>query len=176
MRETPFYHERSSIMRVSLLVATSMLAAGVGLVACSSGGTPTVPGGAPSLARAAHSAFHLTGVGNAPDVSCPSQYFICVTVSKKKAGKTSICVTNPSSGCPAPGIWGWSQQIEDLNGKTVKNPIGRISPNPGNPVEDKIHEKRAIKSSHGAVKYQQLIEACNSSSSCIQGAIGIITK
>jgi hypothetical protein len=161
-------------MRVSLLVAT-MLAAGVGLVACSSGGAPTVPGGAQSPARAAYFALHLTGGGNAPDVSCPSQFLMCVTVSKKKPGKMSICVYN-GSVCPAPGIWTWSQQVENLKGKPLKNPVGTISPNPGNPVEDKIREKKAIKPSHGAVKYQQLIEACNSSSSCFQGAVGIITR
>jgi hypothetical protein len=169
-------------MRLSLLVATSLLAAGVGLGACSSGGTPPVPGGAPtipggaqSLSRAVHSAFHLVGVGNAPDVSCPSQYLLCLTVSKRKPGKTSICVQS-SSGCPEPGVWTWSQQIQNLKGKAVKNPIGTISPNPGNPVEDKIYEKTALKSSHGAVKYQQIIEACNSVGSCLSGAIGIITR
>lgn len=150
------------------------IVAGLMLAACSSSGSPTLPGASQAVTSGAHTALHLVLVGVRPEASCPSQFFQCVTISRTKHARVSVCVEQNSS-CPAPGSWTWSEAIQTLAGKPVHKIIGDISPNPGNPITDKISEKRAVKSSKGEAKYQQIIEAC-SYSSCIQGAIGIITK
>lgn len=143
--------------------------------ACSSTGSPGVPGASPATTSGAKTALHFAAIGVKPEASCPSQFFECATISRTKHARLSICVAYYGS-CPAPGVWMWSETIETLAGKPVHKILGSISPNPGNPVTDKISEKKRVRPSKGAVKYQQLIEACNSSSGCIQAAIGIITK
>jgi hypothetical protein len=161
-------------MRGTFVVVIGM-AAGFPIAACSSSGSSALPGASQATASAARSALRLVAVGAAPDASCPSQFLECVTVTKKTPAQFSICAEETGT-CPAPGVWTWSETIETAAGKPVKKIVGNISPNPGNPITDTVSENKRVKSSKQTAKYQQLIEACDSSSDCIQGAIGIITK
>ena len=72
--------------------------------------------------------------------------------------------------------YSWTQKIVTLKGKKFKSIVGKITPKTGNPITDKISEKKKVKSSKGAVKYVQDITACSTSGSCLDGQVGIITQ
>lgn len=163
-------------MRFTLLLAASVLVAGVGLAACSSGGSQALPG-TQSVAPMGHSGLQLMGVGLRPDkVACGSSYIICVTVGKGAPGKGKICVETTTGTCPSPGTWSWSDQVLTLGGKPYKAIKGKIKPNPGDPIIDTLSTKKQLKNSKGKVVYEQKIVACNSSSNCLTGYVGIATK
>ncbi|MBV8530618.1 MAG: hypothetical protein JO104_04820 [Candidatus Eremiobacteraeota bacterium] len=164
-------------MRFTLLMAAGVLAAGVGLAACSSGGGSQAFPGAQSVAPMSHSGLQFTVVGVRPDkVSCGSGYITCVTVGKGAPGKAKICVQTTTGTCPAPGTWTWKSKVLTLGGKPYKAIKGKIKPNPGDPITDTLSTKKKLKNSHGKVKYEQEVMACNSSSSCLTGYVGIATK
>ncbi len=117
----------------------------------------------------------LVVIGARPDASCPSQFITCVSISRTSHRKVGICVQY--SYCPAPGEWTWSSQVQVVKtGKVVRAILSSASPNPGNPTTFTISEKRRVKSSNHAYKYQDAVEACDSSSNCVSGAIGIATR
>jgi hypothetical protein len=165
-------------VRLTLLMTAGVLAASIGLSACSSGGSQAVPGGAQQSAPMAKSGPHLVVIGGQQNTgSCPSQFITCATVSKKTPAQIEICVQYTTGTCPYPGVWTWSGQVQVTK---TGAPFGKItqsaSPNPGNPTYITIKEKKKVKKSHGKYKYQDVIEACNSASSCLSGAIGIATN
>lgn len=162
-------------MRLTLLTTAAVLAASIGLSACSSGSSQAVPGGA-QTAPMAKSGAHLVAVGAHPDAACGSQFITCVTISKKSPGEVEICIQYSTGTCPYPGTWSWQDQVQvTKTGKPFKGIKSNISPNPGNPVYFTYTEKKKLKSSKGKYKYQDVIEACDSSSQCLTGAIGIAT-
>ena len=163
-------------MRFTLLFTASVLAASIGLSACS-GGSQAVPGGAQQTAPMAKSGGpHLVAVGQ-PDATCGSQFITCVTITKKSPAQVSICVQYTTGYCPYPGVWTWSNSVQvTSSGKPYKKIKAVTSPNPGNPVYITISEKKKVKKSHGKYKYQDVIETCNSASSCLSGPIGIATN
>jgi hypothetical protein len=175
---------RSLNVRFSLLLASSALAAGLALSACS-GNSQAIPGGAQSVAPMGHS-FHLALKSIDPNTTCPSgsQYIDCYTVKPGKKFKNSWCISDVSpptcatSGL-APGTWTWtvSKVYSVKNGKPVKTIKNSWKPNPGNPTNNFITAKKSVKSTKGAIGYYIDLEACNSASSCVgPDEIGIIVK
>jgi hypothetical protein len=163
-------------MRLFTSALASAVAIGV-LAGCSGGLGNSVPTtSAQSVAPAGqHSYQMVSGVKN--DASCSSAYITCVTVSKGSPASTEICISNTgncTSGSFAP--YSWTQKIVTLKGKKFKSIVGKITPKTGNPITDKISEKKKVKSSKGAVKYVQDITACSTSGSCLDGQVGIITQ
>lgn len=111
--------------------------------------------------------------------SCPSSlYFVCTTVSQSSPAELGICIStsgNCSTGL-SPGTWTWqTAQFKAKGNKPFKKLVSSTSPNPGNPVTITISEKKKVKSSKGKNKYYMALEACNSSSSCAAGNVGIAT-
>ena len=164
-------------MRFTLLFTASVLAASIGLSACS-GGSQAIPGGsqaASSMGR--HAGLHFVAV--TPDTTpCPTQFFLCTSVSKSTPASLGICISSTGScSTPAPGVWTWSGNTTVVkSGKPFKKIGGSYSPNPGNPITLTLTEKKKVKKSHGKYKYAWNLEACNSSSGCVTGAIGIATQ
>jgi hypothetical protein len=165
-------------VRFTLLFTASVLAASIGLSACSSGGSQSIPGGSQQTAPMAKSGGpHIIAVGAKPDASCPSQFITCVTIKKGSPATVEICVQYTTGYCPYPGVWTWTGQVVKVS---TGAPFGKIkqsaSPNPGNPTYITITEKKRVKKSHGKYKYEDNIETCNSASSCLSGSIGIATS
>jgi hypothetical protein len=113
--------------------------------------------------------------------SCPSEFFLCTSVSQSSPANEGICISDTSppnctSGL-APGTWSWeTAQFKTKNNKPMKKLVSSTSPNPGNPVTITISEKKKVKSSKGAYKYYMALEACASSSDCAAGDVGIATE
>jgi hypothetical protein len=163
-------------VRLTLLLASTLLAAGFALSGCStSGSSQAIPGGS-SVAPMGHPAAHFVVVGAKHDTSCPSQYMFCVTLKK---GKTTQEICYSSSGNCTSGIigdWTWKSTIVNpKNGKKYRKIKAKFDPNPGNPV-DIIYVVKKIKNTHGKVKWAQDIQICNVSnpSSCKYTALGLI--
>lgn len=163
-------------MRLFTSALVSAVAIGV-LAGCSGGLGNSVPTtSAQSVSPAGQQSYRMvSGVKN--DASCSSAYITCVTVAKGSPATTEICISNTgncTSGSFAP--YTWKQKIVTLKGKKFKSIVGKITPKTGNPITDKITEKKKVASSKGAVKYAQDITACSTSGSCLTGQVGIITQ
>lgn len=166
-------------MRFSILCASTALAAGLLLSACSSGSvSQALPGGSPSsIARS--TGAQLTGVGVQPLASCASKYYECVTISKTKPFKQEICAAPASTtGCnhALPGTWSWNSVVTKTNGTKFASIVGSFKPNPGNPTHMTISEKSAVASSNGKVAYQASVKGCKKTDCVGPALIGIITK
>ena len=166
-------------MRFTFLLASSALAAGLTLAACS-GTSQSIPGGSQSVAPMAKHAPHFTAVGPKGDAaSCPSSlYFTCVDLSKGKS-TLEICIST-SGNCTSGlvGEWNFTSKIVQVkNGKKTKKIKATFDPNPGNPVTITYKTKK-VKDSGGKIVYAQQINACEVTypSSCIAGTIGISTS
>lgn len=161
-------------MRLTLLFASSALAASLMLSACSSGST--VPAGSQSVAPMGHHAGapQVVGLGAKHDTSCPSTYYECVEVSKASPAQQEWClIYSGTSDCTDlyPGTWTWSAiVVKAKNGKPTnkhsKHVKASFSPNPGNPTTLTI-STNASKTSHGKIKYAVELSVCNSASSCL---------
>jgi hypothetical protein len=165
-------------VRFTLFLTASVLAASIGLSACSSGGSQSVPGGSQQTSPMAKTGGpHLVVLGGKSAAGCPSTYITCVTISKASPAQVSICVQYTTGYCPYPGVWTWASQVVVVkSGKPYKKIIEKISPNPGNPTYITISEKKKVKKSKGKYKYADNVEVCNSSSQCLSGPIGIATQ
>jgi hypothetical protein len=166
-------------VRLTLLCASSALAASLILSACSSGSmSQAIPGGSQSSMgrHAGTPMLHL--VGAKADASCPSQYYECVTVSKSSPLEQQWCIVySGTSDCSDlfPGTWTWSAPVSKAHHKKHHKKgklIAKFSPNPGNPTELTISIKGKVKKTGGKVGYVANLEACNSSNSCV-GPVGI---
>lgn len=182
-------------MRFTLLFASSALAAGLVLSACS-GGSQALPGGAQSVAPMSHHGDFPTLVTPKEDATtCPSSdgstYLECYTVKPGKKFKEQWCIVYSSKNngtCDTsilyPGTWTWtvSKVFEVSNNKPTKSIKNSWKPNPGNPTENMITSKKSVKSTKGKVGYYIDLEACNSASQCVEKSsgqpylIGIIVK
>ncbi len=170
-------------MRFMNLCASSAIAAGLLLSACSSssGGSQAIPSSSQAVAPMGHSAhLHLTVVGAKKfTASCNSAYLTCVTVSKKTPAVLEICYNESGSGCSSgyfPPLT-WYEGIYSVKtNKLYKKIVGSFYPNPGNPSDDTITAVKKVKNSHGVVKYYQYIEGCLYTSDCLTGEIGIATQ
>jgi hypothetical protein len=93
----------------------------------------------------------------------------------KGSNQIEICIStsgNCSSGLV--GTWTWSDVVvKAKNGKKYKKIKTSWSPNPGNPSVNTLKVKK-IKNSNGKVIYAENLTACESTSYCIQGSIGLI--
>lgn len=166
-------------MRLTLLVTAGVLAASIGLSACSSGANQAVPGASQSTTSSmGHHALRFVAIGAKPDASCPSQFFLCVTLTGKKATMQGICISSTGScSTPAPGTWTWSGSAAvTKTGKAFPTIKGSYDPNPGNPTTITFKSKKKLKATKGVNKYEWNLEACDSSSSCAEGSIGISIK
>lgn len=165
-------------MRLSLFLTAGALAASIGLSACSTGSSQAVPGAQQAAPMAKSGGPHIVVLGAKPDASCTSNFITCVTISKKSPGEVEICIQYTTGTCPYPGTWNWAGQVQTTKtGKPFKNIKSSISPNPGNPTYFTIKEgKKKVKSTKGKYKYQVAIEACNSTSQCLTGDIGVAVK
>jgi hypothetical protein len=169
-------------VRLFVFYASSVLAAGLLLSACSSGGgvSQALPGGSqPFVAR--DSGAQLNRIGVEPlAASCPAKYDECETISKTKSFKQEWCVVKKgTTGCKHlyPGTFTWSGPVKKTNGKKFTSIVTSFKPNPGNPTELTLSEKKAVASSKGKVSYYASIKACNTSSECTSASlIGIITQ
>ncbi|MGB8965937.1 MAG: hypothetical protein WCB99_09890 [Candidatus Cybelea sp.] len=171
-------------MRFTLLCASTALAAGLLLSACSSGGgSQSIPGGgSQAVAPMGHGVLHLVAMNRVESSGCPSSKYIeCIDISKKTPGTATICIStsgNCSSGLQ--GDWTWKTVVTNLGGKSEKKHIKNAwSPNPGNPSTDTFTEKGKVKKSKGgSVKYVGNLTACpvTTSGSCLTGAIGLIPQ
>jgi hypothetical protein len=162
-------------VRFTLLIASSVLAASLALAGCSTGGGSQAIPGSSSVAPMGHHGAQLTVAGAQHLASCPSsKYFTCLTIYKG-SNQLEICIStsgNCSSGLV--GTWTWSGQIIHVKtGKKDKKFKIKWSPNPGNPTVNTI-KVNTIKDSKGKIKYAEDITACESTSYCISGAIGLI--
>ncbi|HZV77808.1 MAG TPA: hypothetical protein VFF63_08640 [Candidatus Babeliales bacterium] len=173
-------------MRFSLLGASSVIAIAVALAACSSNGSQTIPGGPQAVAPMGHqSGFHLEVVGLEPAAaSCGSGYAACYDITPGKTYKDEWCIVPESKegdGCHSsdlsPGTWTWKLGKVEKAKKSKKVAIKvSIKPNPGNPTYNYVLASKKVKSTKGKVGYEFSIEACNSTSYCATGEIGIIVK
>jgi hypothetical protein len=171
-------------VRFTLLCASTALAAGLLLSACSSGGgSQSIPGGgSQAVAPMGHGLPHLVAMNQGASSGCPSsKYLVCIDISKKTPGTASICIStsgNCSSGLV--GEWNWKTVVTNLAGKSEKKHIKNSwSPNPGNPSTDTFTEKGKVKKSKGGtVKYVGNVTACEvtNPSSCLTTAIGLIPQ
>jgi len=168
-------------MRLSLIFAASLLAAGVALAACSSG-SPTLPGAQSAAPMGHQSGMHFQVVGLEPAASCPSEYVTCYSITPGKLFKDEWCVVpEGDSGCStlSPGTWTWtvSKVTKAAKGKKKVPITTSVKPNPGNPTYNYVKALKTVKSTKGKVGYEFEIGACNSSSSCVgPGEVGIIVK
>jgi hypothetical protein len=164
-------------VRLTLLLASSALAASLALGGCStSGGSQALPGGSSVTPMGQHQLHLVAAGGQHPSASCPSSlYFTCITIYKGK-NQIEICISS-SGNCTSGlvGNWTWSGKIIHVKtGKKDKKFKVSFSPNPGNPTVNTI-KVNTIKDSHGKIKYAEDITACGyPSGSCLQGAIGLI--
>lgn len=122
-----------------------------------------------------HHGAQFVVAGAQRPASCPSsKYFTCLTLYKG-SNQIEICIStsgNCSSGLV--GTWTWAGTIIHVKtGKKDKKFKVKWSPNPGNPTVNTI-KVNTIKDSHGKIKYAENITACESTSYCISGAIGLI--
>jgi hypothetical protein len=162
-------------VRFTLLLASSALAASLVLSACSTtGGSQSIPG-SQSAAPMSHQGPQFAAYGQKQQTSCPSQYFVCITLAKGTT-QEGICIStsgNCSSGLV--GSWNWANKITTTKGKKYKKIKVSVSPNPGNPVEFTYSVKK-IKNTKGKVKWVDTLNACNVSdpSSCVTGEIGLL--
>ncbi len=167
-------------MRFTLLFTASVLAASIGLSACS-GGSQAIPGGsqtASSMGR--HQGQPQIVPKTITHDSCNySTYYECVTVTKKTPFTQEWCIsTNGSCGSPCCGTdWTWTLPITTLKGKAFKKLHSAWAPDPGNPSTLTISEKKKVKKSHGKVKYEGNLTACSPTYGCLYAPpIGIITN
>ncbi len=169
-------------MRLSLLCASSALAASLLLSACSTSGTSqAIPGGSQSVGAMGHHGPQFVVSGqNGDAASCPTSVYVeCINLSKKKGGSFGLCLST-SGNCTSGlvGDWNWTTTVTNLKGKNEDKKISNSwDPNPGNPSTDtfKVHGKlRPSKQ----VKYIANITACEvtNPSSCVSGEVGLIPK
>jgi hypothetical protein len=169
-------------VRLSLLCASSALAASLLLSACSTSGTSqTIPGGSQSVGAMGHHGPQFVVVHNGGDAaSCPSSlYLTCVNVSKKKGGSVTICISS-SGNCTSGlvGDWNWTTSVTNLKGKNEDKKIKNSwDPNPGNPSTDTFTVHGKLKASK-QVKYVANVTACEvtNPSSCLTTAVGLVPK
>jgi hypothetical protein len=114
---------------------------------------------------------------------CPSsKYLLCAGISPSSSGpQFGICIStsgNCSSGLI--GDWSWSSVLTTTKGKSASKKLSEVwSPNPGNPSDQYVTEKKKIKASKkGKVKFVDTFTACNVSdpSSCLSAAAGLIPE
>ncbi|MGC1381426.1 MAG: hypothetical protein WA814_10450 [Candidatus Baltobacteraceae bacterium] len=172
-------------MRLTLLCASTALAAGLLLSACSSGGSSqAIPGGSQSVgAPMGQHAPHIVAVNPGQQTSgCPSsKYLLCIDINKASGGSFGLCIStsgNCSSGLV--GEWTWATKVTTLKGKSAKKKIHNSwDPNPGNPSTNSFTEVKKVKpSKNGSVKYVANVNACEvtNPSSCLSGAVGLIPQ
>jgi hypothetical protein len=145
-------------MRLPLTVAATVI-----LAACNGAQqstSPTISTALPVAAKAAgRSTGHLMLVGGLrPDKGCPKEYIYCVTLSAGKSVQLYFCYS-PGSYCgPSQYQYTWVGDFYTANGNnSVTYFNGVFSPNPGDPTYDTISEVQTVKSSHGRIKYEQLL-------------------
>lgn len=161
-------------MRGALI--TVLMAASIGLPACSSGGAfKAMPSQADGSVRVAQSCMH--------------PYAECITLKYRSPFEQELCENGggvafgldckPSGGKP----WSWLRHLKGL-GRHRHDPSAKITvsfdPNPGNPTDVTISENQRIRSSHGKVVYELVLTACipqRGGEWCtLKRSIGIVTE
>lgn len=173
-------------MRFTLLLASSVLAASLALGACSSGGgSQAIPSGSSVSTMGHHAGMQLVAMGGGHGAyTCAYPPFIqCAEISFDTPYYEEWCISSTGScSTLSPGTWGWlnGDAVKLKKGqptsKSYKKIVGSYNPNPGNPTDLTIAEKKHVKSSKGKLKYAFELEACNSSSDCASGYIGLSTE
>ncbi len=171
-------------MKTLCIVAIAILA-GCG------GAQPAI--GAPGAATTQASAI-ATHTGSVQPVSCPSQYIECITLTYGSPFEQEWCLLPPAglragmgftkAGCKnflKSGTWSWKAKIFTVS--SPRRHFWRMNvsfdPNPGNPTELTLTEKRRLSSSSGQIVYEARLDACSPFSGgiyCPEGhSIGIAT-
>jgi hypothetical protein len=162
-------------VRFTLLLASSALAASLALSACS-GGSQAIPGSGQTVAPMGHHMPQLVAPGAQRNASCPSTFFVCVTLYPGTT-QQGICIST-SGNCTTGlvGSWNFSGAITTYpKGKKYKKIKVSFSPNPGNPTTISFKAKK-VKNSHGKVKWEMVLTAVEvtNPSSVVTGNIGLI--
>lgn len=150
-------------MRFTLLSASTALAAGLLLSACSSGGSGSLPGSSQVAAPMGHHGARMIKlIAFNPDTKCPKKkYYLCVDISSSSSGpyvQFSEC-TSPSS-CPPTYDLVASATITTVKGKSAKKKLSDTwSPSPGNPTYQYITELKPQKASKKP-KFIDAVQAC----------------
>lgn len=166
----------------------SCSAAAAMLAGCG-GGSIGSPAAVP---RASAIATHTGGVQAVQ--LCPGQYAECITLAYGSPFKQPWCMLPPAglgagmgftkAGCKKflkSGAWTWKAKILKVSSPRHFGGINvSFDPNPGNPTELTLSEKRRLDSSNGQIVYEAELHACSPFSGgvyCPAGhAIGIGTK
>jgi hypothetical protein len=162
------------------LVSMSLLTGCMG-----SGGSSSVPSGLNNMAAHTQTqsvergSAHLALASNTPtSTGCPSSDFACVAGDASTPATIEICITT-NGDCSDPyGEWNWSVTMYNLKGKAIKAgkpPYGSFSPDEdANPSTLTVSGlKNAKEAKKPKVKFVAAISACNSTSGCIGGNVGI---
>lgn len=163
-------------MRRILLLPSIALAATVSLTACS------MPGNSQSwnstgFAPTARHAAPVIQITVLHPVRCPASRYACVDISDGGSGpyvKWSAC----SSGRCSPKLVPHTELVSRKTGLKAKWLSSRWSPNPGNPMEQRIREKHPIKPSK-EWQFDDIVYACyaNNPTSCSPTyTIGLIPR
>ncbi len=143
-------------MRSTLFVGLALLAASLGLAACSSGGSTQPPLGAGAGAGSTQPARPQ---------SCPSQYVECITLSRGAPFTQQWCLSAAGiilGDCTPAGNPTWSVSVRKVSTrKKFWGITASFHPNPGNPTELTItQEKKKMASSGGQIVYEAFTEVC----------------
>jgi hypothetical protein len=157
-------------MRFAFL--TVLMAASIGLAACSSGaGSPATPGVAAGSVRPTTQ-------------SCYYYYVECITLANGKPFRQEWCVWHAllsfGSSCNASSgfTWGWQMKVRHVGHqrKCASKIEGSFSPNPGDPTTVTISENRRIRPSGGKIVCEVQLRAHTGNGSSSWADIGISTK
>ena len=170
-------------MRFNLLIASSLIAAGLVLSACNSGGgSSAAPGGSQQLT----SMNHQGGIGALKPIAmmnrdtkneCPSsKYLFCVDITPSSSGPY-VCFSSGGSSCggsqESPPYYAYGIIVNDKD----KPPIRRLTeywdPFPGDPTGQYIVETKALTPSK-RVRFVDQVYICYEPSGVSCGTISDI--
>jgi hypothetical protein len=144
--------------------ALGIIAALAILAGCGQVSAP-VPTGGTIPTGAAHGKSRMLPEAKAQ--TCPGRYAECITLAYGSPFEQQWCVygANPwhlgfGSNCvPTSGTWLWYTGFNHRHdpGKFIQV---SVKPNPGNPTEVTISERKRIKSSRGKIVFRVELEAC----------------
>lgn len=167
--------ERSSKVRLSLIGASAMLAAGLALSACSgatgtSTGTPSSGAPVQSMTLQGHQLVTrpMPGVKMLTGPQCGSQYSFCFYVTKGNPGP----YVETSDGTSP--LYNVGEIVKASNGKKAKHFKDYFYPDPGDPTYQYIIYKGRVPKQPGPVKYTDIYCIGFSASACTNGSGAIL--
>jgi hypothetical protein len=133
------------ISRLSRSAAPAILTSAlVALSACGGSTVPSMPSSSQNTVVGAHVALEQAALMNAqPNTSCPSRFYACGKVSKKKGLEAIWCYGPKSNPCSKSNVAKvkWSGIVCLAAGKTCKNPIKELTGAMTGPYKCKASDK-----------------------------------